>query len=100
MKFDLEVSADGKQWRKATLFSALPIPKKSRYIISIKNLVLFSYRNLTSAKKAKRKIRNDLSKVGMVMELAGYRLRIFAIRDIPKPKYEDSAIDAEFEVIN
>jgi hypothetical protein len=97
MKYEKEISRDGQSWKKVILFSALPIHPKTRYVLVIKNLILFGFRNLKNAKKQLRLLREELDKIGIVMELAGLRINLYIIKDISTPDYEKDAIDADFE---
>lgn len=99
MEHKREISKDGRQWKEVTLISVLPLAKNTRYILCIRNLVIFGFRNLKEAKSYRRRLKNDLQKVGFVMKLAGYGLELFLVRDTRKPPHEMNAIDAEYEVI-
>lgn len=103
MEYEKEISRNGQNWTKVTLYTLLPIHPKSRYILSIRNRVLFCFRDLRAAKKQRRILRDELDKVGLVMELIGLKISLFAIRDVKKPeqpRHEEEAIDAEFEVVD
>lgn len=103
MKYEKEISRDGQNWTRVTLYAVLPIRPKSKYVLAIRNRVLFGFRDLRAAKKQRRILRDELDKVGLVMELLGLKIRLFAIRDVKKPeppRHEEEAIDAEFEVVD
>lgn len=103
MVYEKEISADGENWRRVTLYAVLPIHPKSRYILAIRNRILFGFRDIRAARKQRRILRDELDKVGLLMELLGLKIRLLAIRDVrpppQKPKHEEEAIDAEFEVV-
>jgi hypothetical protein len=99
MRLIREISKEGKTWEKTVLYSALPVAKNSRYVILIRNLIIWGFRDVRTAKKYYARLIEDLDKIGIVMELAGFQFHIYHIRELPKPGYERDAIDAEYEVI-
>lgn len=99
MKYEREISKDGRNWTKVILYSALPIHPKSKYVLVIKNLILFGFRDVSKAKKQLRILREELDNIGVVMELAGLKIRLYMIRNAKRPDYEENAIDAKFEVV-
>ena len=99
MRYEKEVSKDGRKWVKVTLISIVPIGAKTRYVITVRNLVLLGFQHLSDAKKQRRKLRKQMNKFGVVMDLAGYAMQLYLIRDVKKPDWEKNAIDVQYEVV-
>ena len=99
MRYDAEISRDAKHWKAATLYSVLPLPHNTKYIIAVRNIIVNAFSELRLAKRQKRKMQNELKKLGVVLELAGFSFRIFCIRIPEKPAFEKNAIDVDYEVM-
>ena len=95
-----EISVDGKNWRKEELYSFHPLSDESKCIIAVKNVVIWGFKNKREALKYRNKAIKEMEKISIVMQLAGFPIKIYYIRDVEVPEYEQNAIDVEFEVMS
>ena len=77
MRYEKEISKDGRKWVPVTLISIVPIGPRTRYIITVRNLVILGFEYLSQAKKQRQKLKKQMHKFGVVMELAGYAMQLY-----------------------
>ena len=60
MRYEKEISKDGRKWVPVTLISIVPIGPRTRYIITVRNLVILGFEYLSQAKKQRQKLKKQI----------------------------------------